>query len=248
MGVGGAGGRLVELRERKRRAQFEAARALLLCDGDGGQERFFRGRGIGGVVLQQDFAARAMQFRLRMCDGPGDRPSPALRRGWRRRGSGSPASASVFARAIFTSPSKIRMFCARKLSTPAAHAVEPAEQVALDPRPSIEKHSEGAELGRSCALAIRASSKELAFPLTGPPCINANWAANMCPRPIVLPCVRDAMRASIRDMNDAARSTSPRGHKTSARYAIAETPGSCPKRNARSSSRPGWNMASARSK
>ena len=38
VGVGGAGGRLVELGERKRRAQFEAARSLLLRDGDGGLE------------------------------------------------------------------------------------------------------------------------------------------------------------------------------------------------------------------
>ena len=50
--------------ERKRRAQFEAACGLLLCDGDGGQEGFFRRRGVGGVALQQDFAARPMQFRF----------------------------------------------------------------------------------------------------------------------------------------------------------------------------------------
>ena len=46
----------------ERRAQFEAARALLLRDGDGGLERFFRGRGVGGIALEQDFAADAMQF------------------------------------------------------------------------------------------------------------------------------------------------------------------------------------------
>ena len=62
VGFGGAAGRLVELGERKRRAQFEAARALLLRDGDGGQEGFFCRRGVGGVALQQDFAARPMQF------------------------------------------------------------------------------------------------------------------------------------------------------------------------------------------
>ena len=33
-----------------------------LRDGDGGQERFLGGRGVGGVALQQDFAARPMQF------------------------------------------------------------------------------------------------------------------------------------------------------------------------------------------
>ena len=64
MGVGGAGGRLVELGERERRAQFEAARALLLRDGDGGLERFLGRRGVGGIALQQHFAADAMQFRF----------------------------------------------------------------------------------------------------------------------------------------------------------------------------------------
>ena len=64
MGVGGAGGRLVELGQRQRRAQFEAARALLLRDRDGGQEGFFRRRGVGGIALEQDFAARPMQFRF----------------------------------------------------------------------------------------------------------------------------------------------------------------------------------------
>ena len=61
---GGAAGRLIELGERERGAQFKAARGLLLRDGDGGQEGFFRGRGVGGIALQQDFAARPMQFRF----------------------------------------------------------------------------------------------------------------------------------------------------------------------------------------
>ena len=86
MGVGGAGGRLVELGERKRGAQFEAARALLLRDGDGGQEGFFRRRGVGGVALEQDFAARPMQFGFERAIANAVRTSPALRRGSRRRG------------------------------------------------------------------------------------------------------------------------------------------------------------------
>ena len=43
---GGAAGRLVELRERQRRAQTPTARALLLCDGEGGLEGFLRGAGM----------------------------------------------------------------------------------------------------------------------------------------------------------------------------------------------------------
>ena len=42
MSVDGTAGRLVELGERERGAQFEAARGLLLRDGDGGLEGFFR--------------------------------------------------------------------------------------------------------------------------------------------------------------------------------------------------------------
>ena len=64
MGVGGAGGRLIELGQRKRGAQFEAARALLLRDGDGGQEGFFRRSGVGRIALEQGFASRPMQFRF----------------------------------------------------------------------------------------------------------------------------------------------------------------------------------------
>ena len=47
--VGGAGNRLIEFGQRQRRAQFEAARTLLFCDSDGGQECVLRGRGVGGV-------------------------------------------------------------------------------------------------------------------------------------------------------------------------------------------------------
>ena len=65
MGVDGASGRLIELRERKRRAQFEAARALLLRDGDGGQEGFFRGRGVSRIALEQDFATSAVELRFK---------------------------------------------------------------------------------------------------------------------------------------------------------------------------------------
>ena len=64
VGFGGAAGRLIEVGERERRAQFETAGALLLRDGDGGQEGVFRGRRIGGVALEEDFAARPMQFRF----------------------------------------------------------------------------------------------------------------------------------------------------------------------------------------
>jgi hypothetical protein len=62
VGFDGAGGRSVELGERERGAQFEAARSLPFRDRDGGLERFLGSRRIGWVTLQQHFAADAMQF------------------------------------------------------------------------------------------------------------------------------------------------------------------------------------------
>jgi hypothetical protein len=75
VGLRGAGGRPVELRQGERRAQLEAAGALLLRDGDGGQESVLRRRGIGGVAHEQDFAARPMQFcvKIAMPDAIGGR-------------------------------------------------------------------------------------------------------------------------------------------------------------------------------
>ncbi len=64
MGVGGAAGRLVEFRERKRRAQFKTARALPLRDCDSGLESLFGRRGVGGVALEQDFAAGPVELRF----------------------------------------------------------------------------------------------------------------------------------------------------------------------------------------
>ena len=61
VGLAGAARRLVELGERQRGAQLEAAAFLLLRDGDGGEEGGFGGSGVGGVLLQEDFAANAVE-------------------------------------------------------------------------------------------------------------------------------------------------------------------------------------------
>ena len=129
VGVGGAAGRLIELGERERGAQSEAARALLLRDGDGGQEGFFRGRGVGGVALQQHFAARPMQLRFeRAVTG-----AVACRQRFvedRNGAAGSPARASASASAIFISPSNHQnVLFAQKLCA-AAHVLEPAADCA----------------------------------------------------------------------------------------------------------------------
>ena len=60
--IGATAGRLIELGERERSAQAEAARPLTLSDGNGGPVGFFGGRRIRRIALQQRFAANAMQF------------------------------------------------------------------------------------------------------------------------------------------------------------------------------------------
>jgi hypothetical protein len=57
--------RLIELRERQRGAQAEAARALLLCDGDGGPESLLGVGVIAGAALKQNFAFQVKKERVR---------------------------------------------------------------------------------------------------------------------------------------------------------------------------------------
>jgi hypothetical protein len=64
VGVGATVDQLIEFGERKRRAQFEAPRALVLGDGDSGLKGFLRRRKVVGIALYQSFSADAMQFRF----------------------------------------------------------------------------------------------------------------------------------------------------------------------------------------
>jgi hypothetical protein len=64
VGFGESGCRVIELRQRQRRAQFKTACALALRDGDSRLESCFGGRGVGGVALEQDFAAGPVEFRF----------------------------------------------------------------------------------------------------------------------------------------------------------------------------------------
>jgi hypothetical protein len=61
VGVDRAADGLVQLGQRQRGAQLEAAGLLLLRDGDGGAEGGFGGDGVGGVLFAEDFAANAME-------------------------------------------------------------------------------------------------------------------------------------------------------------------------------------------
>ena len=142
VGVGGAAGRLVELGERQRGAQFEAARALLLRDSDGGQEGVFRGRGVGGVALQQHFAARPMQFRFEraIADAIGRRQrfvedrDGAVGIARPRFGLGQ--------RDLQEPVEKQEVLLAQALDA-AAHVAEPlAKRAAFSRRPTLEKRPE----------------------------------------------------------------------------------------------------------
>ena len=190
VGLDGAAGRLIELGERQRRAQFEAARALLLRDGDGGQESFFRGRGIGGVALQQDFAARPMQFRFERAKAGAvgrrerfveDRKSAV---GIARPGLG------LGQRDLQEPVEKQDVLLAQQLCA-AAHVLEPvAERAALGGRPSLEKHPERAPTGQICSRARRATSKR-------------SCAARACRRASIRTWPRTSSIRERADMGDA---------------------------------------------
>ena len=138
VGVGGAAGRLAELGQRQRGAQFEAARGSPLCDRDGGQEGLFRGRGVGGAAIEQNFAARPMQFRFERAkaqavarrqrfvddrDGaqrdrpPGPRPRPA-RSSTARRTSEPSVRARALRRGAYPRVRRLGAPCVRRLPSP----------------------------------------------------------------------------------------------------------------------------------
>ena len=65
MSIDQTAGRLIEFGERYCGAQAEAARFLLLGDADGGEIGLFRGAGVGGVLLEKDFATRSVAFGIK---------------------------------------------------------------------------------------------------------------------------------------------------------------------------------------
>ena len=130
--------------------------------------RLLRRRGIGGVALQQDFAARPMQFRFERAVAECGRTSPALRRGSRWRGRGSPARASASASAIFKRPSNSQNVLFAQLLDAAAHVLEP---VAGAPPAAVAQPSRNAPnapyMVISCSRASRASSNAFGAARTG---------------------------------------------------------------------------------
>ena len=143
MGVGGAAGRLVELGERERRAQSEAARSLTLSDGDGGLECFLGGRRVRLVPLQQRFAADAVQFRFESAvSGTLARRQRFVDYGHRAvdvAGAGFGFGQRNFQHAV----EEQDVLLAQQIDT-ATHVLESApRRIAFSPRQALEKHSEG---------------------------------------------------------------------------------------------------------
>ena len=64
VGIGVAIGCAIQLRQRQRGAQFEAARLLRLRDGDRGLQSLLGRGGIGRIALQQDLGADAVYLRF----------------------------------------------------------------------------------------------------------------------------------------------------------------------------------------
>ena len=222
MGVGGAGGRLVELRERRAPRAVRSCACLAASRRRWRSGRLFGGRGIGGVAHEQDVAARPMQFGFECAIAQCDRQSPTLRRGWRRRGPDRPPRPRPPPAQSSRDRQKTRTFCSRascrrRGACPRARASEPLRpSPTLRNTPKAPKHGGGHARrrgGRARRRSVAARS--------GSPRINSKWPRACARRRCVATWVRSAIRACIRVMSDAARSTSPRGHNTSARYAIA---------------------------
>ena len=216
MGVGGAGGRLIEFGQRQRRAQFEAARGLLLRDGDGVWKASSAGAGLRRLRLSSiSPRARCSSASNARCPVRSHVASASSRIA--RARSTSPDRASASASAIFTSPSKVRSYGraeVRRLDAgPQARRWPCRFRAVAKPSrktptlPTMVNHAR-ARVGRVCGrTAIRERS----------PRISPNRAACKLPFARVPICAKLADLASASPMREAARPMSPNGHRVRAR-------------------------------
>src|ERR1700722_7234131 len=248
VGFGRAAGGLVELGERERCAQLEAARALTLSDGDGGLERLLGARRLGWVTLQQHFPADAMQFGFeRAMADPFARRQRFVET--RDGALGIACSGFGFGKGnLDESVEEQDVLLAHKFD-PATHGLEPTAGCAtLRSGQTLEKDGERSPEGQ--IMLARELGKFDAVHY-GTRRIVTHQSEHDCEGSVVgvRADVREARhpRLSVANEGNGATDVAQR-HKVSARYSIAATPSSCPKRKARSSSRPGWKSASAWSK
>ena len=203
MRVGGPAGRLVEFRQRQRGAQAEAARALPLRDGDGGQQGVLRRRGVDGVAHQQHFAARPMQLRFERAitqairsrqrfveDGDGAIGIARPRLGLGQRDLEQPIE-------------KEKVLFAQEIDA-ATHVLEPAARRAVrSGRPTLEERGERAKLGQ---VMLARQPGEFGGLLRDPHTV----AAHQVEQRRMVPSKRQ--RAAIRDGGETRPSVFGQGH------------------------------------
>ena len=114
---------------------------------------------------------------------------------------------------------------------PAKRVGCPGQAVKKDSRP-LATTTGHAHAANRAASTVRGAAREQL------PRMSLNIAARCPPKTRVWTWARPAIRASASRPREIARSMSPIGHNVSASWSIAATPVSCPKRKARSSSRP----------
>ena len=129
VGVGVAASRAIELGERQRGAQLEAAGLLLLRDGDGGEEGGFGGGGVGGVLFEEDFAADAMESGVEPMLAGLARERQRFVDLVTRAASTSPASASISASSPRQNGTRtVALLLAQYPASACRNSVEPASR------------------------------------------------------------------------------------------------------------------------
>ena len=216
MGFGGAGGRLIELGQRQRRAQVEAARALPPRDGEGGPKASSAGAGswdrASAGVRREPGAVRR-----RMRDGP-------IRSEVASASSRIATARSEIARAGFglgepnlhepvedrehsgRAEARRRGACPRALPGRAAHGLPQASRNRRRLDTSV----------RSCSRTSRASSTAFGAAREGRRASDSNIAAS------IAESARADMRQAgdplvMRSTSEVARATSPSAHGANAR-------------------------------
>ena len=165
--VDGAGGGLIEFRQRQRRPQAEAARACRFATAMA-VWRILR-HGAGSRDRAEPGCRRARDaVQPRTSDGRCARTSPARRRECVSARSASPARASASASAILMSPSTTRTF--RSRSSPAPRRISssppPGAPLSAVAKP-WRKIPNARQCGKSCSRVSRESSAEFSAEAEG---------------------------------------------------------------------------------
>ena len=169
---------------------------MLLRDGDGGLERFFGRRRVGGIALEQHFAADAMQLGVeRAMADPFARRQRFVEDG-ERAVDVARAGFGLGKRNLDEPVVDQNVLLAQKFGA-AAHVLEPAAGAPLSACAKPSRNIPNARhSGRSCSRASRASSTAFGAARERSPRISSNMAACIFPYARVPIWARPAIRAS----------------------------------------------------